>query len=78
MKSRAVAMWENRHEFEDISRGTGNGIRGKMIVVGVATSMEGPPLQLPPDNRRIKVWYSRTSINPGGTLAFCANASVNR
>jgi D-arabinose 1-dehydrogenase-like Zn-dependent alcohol dehydrogenase len=54
----------------------GLGVRGTLIVVGAAPSIQVSPLLLLSGNRSVRGWYSGTSIDTQDTLAFSARAGV--
>ncbi|MHB1562135.1 MAG: alcohol dehydrogenase [Isosphaeraceae bacterium] len=54
----------------------GLGVRGTLIILGAASSMQVSPLLLLSGNRSIRGWYSGTSIDTQDTLAFSARAGV--
>lgn len=54
----------------------GLGIRGTMLLVGAAESMQVSPLFLLSGNRSVKGWYSGTAIDAQDTLVFSDRQSV--
>jgi len=54
----------------------GLAVRGTLIVVGAAESMQVSPLALRMGNRTVKGWYSGTSIDSQDTLAFSVRSGV--
>lgn len=54
----------------------GLGVRGTLIVVGAAPSMQVSPILLLSGNRSVRGWYSGTSIDTQDTLVFSARAGV--
>lgn len=54
----------------------GLGVKGKMILLGAAESIEVSPLLLLSGSRGIDGWYSGTSIDSQDTLAFSAMSGV--
>src|SRR6266700_3650956 len=54
----------------------GLAVKGTLLIVGAAESMQVSPLLLLMGCRSIKGWYSGTSIDSQDTLAFSARAGV--
>src|SRR5262249_42015107 len=54
----------------------GLAIKGTLVVIGAAESMQVSPLVLLMGNRSVKGWYSGTSIDSQDTLAFSARTGV--
>lgn len=54
----------------------GLGVRGTLMVIGAATSMQFAPFQLIGGCTSIKGWYSGTSIDSQDTLAFSLQTGV--
>jgi D-arabinose 1-dehydrogenase-like Zn-dependent alcohol dehydrogenase len=54
----------------------GLGVKGKLVILGAAESLEVPPLLLLSGRRSIDGWYSGTSIDTQDTLAFSAMTGV--
>ena len=54
----------------------GLAVRGTLLVVGAASSMQVSPLWLLAGRRSIEGWYSGTSIDSQDTLAFSARTGV--
>jgi len=54
----------------------GLGIKGRMMVVGAADSLQVSPLFLLLGNRSVTGWYSGVSIDSEDTLAFSARTNV--
>src|SRR5262245_58023726 len=54
----------------------GLAIKGTLIVIGAAESLQLNPIVLLMGNRSVKGWYSGTSIDSQETLAFSARAGV--
>jgi hypothetical protein len=54
----------------------GLAVRGTMLVIGAAPSLEVPPFFLLSGCRSVKGWYSGTSIDSQDTLAFSVHAGV--
>lgn len=55
----------------------GLSIKGTLIIVGAADSMQFSPLQILLSSRSIQGWYSGTSIDTQDTLAFSAQSGVH-
>jgi D-arabinose 1-dehydrogenase-like Zn-dependent alcohol dehydrogenase len=55
----------------------GLAIKGTLIVIGAAESMQLSPIVLLMGSRSVKGWYSGTSIDSQDTLAFSARAGVH-
>jgi D-arabinose 1-dehydrogenase-like Zn-dependent alcohol dehydrogenase len=55
----------------------GLAIKGTLIVIGAAASLQLSPLVLLMANRSVKGWYSGTSIDSEDTLAFSARTGVH-
>jgi D-arabinose 1-dehydrogenase-like Zn-dependent alcohol dehydrogenase len=54
----------------------GLAVRGTLLVIGAAPSLEVPPFFLLSGCRSVKGWYSGTSIDSQDTLAFSVHAGV--
>lgn len=54
----------------------GLAIKGTLIVIGAAESLQLSPIVLLAGNRSVKGWYSGTSIDSQDTLAFSARVGV--
>ena len=54
----------------------GLAVKGTLILVGAAESMQISPLFLLSGSRSVKGWYSGTSIDSQDTLAFSAKTGV--
>ena len=55
----------------------GLAIKGTLILLGVAESMQVSPVVLITGSRSVKGWYSGTSIDSQDTLAFSTRAGVH-
>jgi D-arabinose 1-dehydrogenase-like Zn-dependent alcohol dehydrogenase len=55
----------------------GLAVKGTLIVIGAAESLQLSPIVLLMGNRSVKGWYSGTSIDSQDTLAFSARAGVH-
>jgi len=54
----------------------GLAVRGTLVLIGAAETMQVSPIGLLMGNRSVKGWYSGTSIDSEDTLAFSARAGV--
>ncbi len=54
----------------------GLAVKGTLIVIGAADSMQVSPMFLLTGNRSVKGWYAGTSIDSEDTLAFSAQSGV--
>ena len=55
----------------------GLAVKGTLIVIGAAESLQLSPIVLISGSRSVKGWYSGTSIDSQDTLAFSARAAVH-
>ena len=54
----------------------GLAVKGTLLIVGAAESMQVSPLPLLMGSRSVKGWYSGTSIDSQDTLAFSVRTGV--